>query len=287
MCFYLFYSTVIFDFFANEEFGLFFRNPTMSEMNFIENLILGVVQGATEFLPVSSSGHLFLIQKLWGFEPNLNVEIILHFGSLLAVLVFYRKEIISLFTGFFKNKTDRDFVLKLLLATVLTIPGALLLEKLWTPDMSFSLVGVTLLITAALILGAEKGRFLFRKERVTQFTWGIAFLLGIVQSIAVLPGISRSGITIAFLIFLGIERKKSAEISFLLAIPTILGALVFALKDLENTSRFFTSELGIGFLSSAIIAFFAIAWMTKLVEKNWVWFSLYCLLLGGGVLIFL
>ena len=259
-------------------------------MNFIESFFLGILQGMTEFLPVSSSGHLFLVQKFWELEPDLNIEILLHSGSLIAVLVFYRKEIFKLIQGFFKNTQDRSFVLKLLLATVFTVPGALIFEKMWTPDFSMLLLGITLLMTAGLIFGAEKGRSFFvknEKSKVKSFTWEMAIILGLVQSIAVLPGISRSGITIAFLIFAGIQRKKSAEISFLLAIPTILGALVFAIKDVENISNLLTPELGVGFLASAIVSFLTIGWMIRLVEKNWIWFSLYCLILGGGVLVFL
>jgi undecaprenyl-diphosphatase len=264
-------------------------------MNFIENISLGVVQGLTEFLPVSSSGHLFLVQKLFGLAPNLNLEIILHFGSLLAIFGFYRKEILQLVRGFFTHKTDRDFVLKLLWATVVTVPGALIFEKLWTPDFSMSLLGITLLITAGLIFGAEKGRSylnsitqtISHKEKARTFSWVLAVFLGIVQSIAVLPGISRSGITVAFLILVGVQRKKSAEISFLLAIPTILGAMVFALRDIEQVATLLTPALGLGFLASALVSFWTIGWMTRLVEKNWVWVSLYCLLLGGGILVFL
>jgi undecaprenyl-diphosphatase len=172
--------------------------------------------------------------------------------------------------------------------------------------MTFSLVGITLIITAGIILFAEKFRGIqhnssldkgklegidLKKESKSTwipgeareddvfFSWKIAILLGIIQSIAVLPGISRSGITVAFLILIGINRKDSVKISFFLAIPTILGAMVLALKD-AGTNLLFSTENFAGFTITIIASLLSIKLMTKLVEKNWIWFAPYCAILG-------
>jgi len=248
-------------------------------MEFLQSALLGAIQGITEFLPVSSSGHLWVLQELFSVQ-SLTLEIFLHAGSLCAVVVFFWKDIVKIAKGLFQGET---YGWKLLVATLCTFPLALVMQRIFLQDLSFQLVGITLLITAALILVAEWGRG--KKER--DFTWTVAILLGLVQGIAVLPGISRSGLTIAFLIFLGLPRKKSAEISFLLSIPTILGALLFALLENKNDfSLLAQPESWVGFIVSGLAAGVAIAWMMKLIEKNWIWFAPYCAVGGGVILLF-
>ncbi len=260
-------------------------------MNLLKAIILGVLQGLTEFLPISSSGHLFLAEKWLGLTENLNLEILLHFGSLIAILIYYWSDIKKLAIGFFNDLNSREFIGKLILATLLTAPGAIFLRKIWNPEMTFQLVGITLIITAGIILFAEKFSF-FRHSNLAQtktqlssnsaeksFTWKTAALLGIIQSIAVLPGISRSGITVAFLILIGLNRQDSVKISFFLAIPTILGAMILALKD-AGTDLLFSMENFAGLAVTIIASLLAIKWMTKLVEKNWIWFAPYCAILG-------
>lgn len=307
-------------------------------MNLTDSISLGIIQGITEFLPVSSSGHLFLAEKWLGLTENLNLEIFLHFGSLIAILVYYWRDLWKLLSCAFspwqgesegvsatflqkiKNfftpllispargetiRESREFIGKLLLATILTAPGAILIRKIWNPELTFQLVGITLIITAGIIIFAEKFRgisfyssFLRRQESSSLkkestltwipgqarednafFTWKIAIFLGIIQSIAVLPGISRSGITIAFLILLGINRKESVKISFFLAIPTIIGAMILALKD-EGITNLVSGENLAGFTTAIIASFLSIKIMTKLVEKHWIWFAPYCAILG-------
>ncbi len=295
-------------------------------MNILQALALGILQGLTEFLPISSSGHLFLAEKWLGLTENLNLEILLHFGSLIAILIYYWIEIKDLAIKFFTEKTQtfppdkgaRGFVGKLILATILTAPGAILLRKIWNPEMTFQLVGITLIITAGIILIAEKFRHRLaghsgisfvsppdkgklkgvdNKKSLLQkaeqkkisippdkgargfFTWQTAALLGIIQSIAVLPGISRSGITVAFLILIGIKRQEALKISFFLAIPTILGAMLMAMHD-AGSGLVISVENFAGFFASIIVSLVSIKLMTKLVEKNWIWFAPYCAILG-------
>jgi len=280
-------------------------------MNILQALALGTLQGLTEFLPISSSGHLFLAEKWLGLTENLNLEILLHFGSLIAILIYYWSEIKELLRAFspltkgvWGISKSREFIGKLILATILTAPGAILLRKIWNPEMTFQLVGITLIITFGIILIAEKFRGIsfvsphdkgelegvdnkkspLRKGDLggfpeKNFTWQTAALLGIIQSIAVLPGISRSGITVAFLILIGIKRQEALKISFFLAIPTILGAMLMAMND-AGSGLVISAENFAGFLASIIISLISIKLMTKLVEKNWIWFAPYCAILG-------
>lgn len=248
-------------------------------MELLDGALLGFVQGVTEFLPVSSSGHLFILQLWKGMEPSIALEIFLHVGTLIAVVGFFFSRICAIVRDMFHRGGD---VLgwKLLLSTILTAPLGLLLQKYCSPEMTLQLVGGTLIITAFLIAGAEW----FRSKQKRSFTWKIAVFLGLIQGIAVLPGISRSGLTIALLILIGLPRKQSAEISFILAIPTILGALVFSFGEADFSTL--TGDIGVwvGFAVSAIAAVGAIAWMLKLIEGKWIWFAPYCVLLGAFLL---
>ncbi|MBT3349117.1 undecaprenyl-diphosphate phosphatase [bacterium] len=238
-------------------------------MEFFHAAVLGIVQGLTEFLPVSSSGHLWLLQDFWGANSQ-TFEVFLHAGSLVAVVVFFRKKIWEIFRGMFRGDS---LGWKLLAATVFTAPLAIFCQKFFLLELSVFLVSITLFVTAGLILAAE----FFRPKLERTFSWNVAIALGIVQGISVLPGISRSGLTIAFLILLGVPRRQSAELSFLLSIPTILGALFFTMLDNQNDfSVFLSPESWLGFFLSAVAAAAAIAWMMKLIQKNWIWFAPYC-----------
>ncbi len=240
-----------------------------------DTIILGLAQGITEFLPVSSSGHLFLLQTWQGVAPSITLEILLHVGTLVAVIGFFWKEILRIIREMFLKGGDK-LGWKLLTATIFTAPLGLLIQEYFSSEMTIPLVGITLVITAILIVAAEW----FRPKKIQIFSWNIALVLGLIQGIAVLPGISRSGLTIAFLIFLGIGRRKSAEISFLLSIPTIIGALVFSFGEADFSSLTVDMSVWIGCVVSAIAAVGAIAWMLKLIEGKWIWFAPYCALLG-------
>lgn len=255
-------------------------------MDLFQSIIFGVVQGFTEFLPISSSGHLFLLEKFWEIGGGRFLEIWLHGASLLAILIYFWKDIWKIIINLFSKKGEDEYLgLKLLLATSCTIPVALWTESYFILKLDTQLVAITLLITGGLIFFAEY----FRSKKEKSFSWIIAIFLGLIQGFAVLPGISRSGLTIAFLIFIGVARDKSARYSFLLAIPTIVGALVFSIKDsgLDYFLWQFSSNenliwsLLICFISSLL----AIKWMLALIKRTWGWFALYCFLLGGGILL--
>ncbi len=256
-------------------------------MNIGESVILGIVQGLTEFLPVSSSGHLFIFESLvFGKKMNIPFDAFLHLATLVAVLLFFRMQIWSLLRNFFSpkgEKKEKIYAWKLLFATLMTAPIAFALKPYVENDLTKSMVGSMLLLTASLILLAEYASPPPEK-RTKELSWKTAFFLGIVQSIAVMPGISRSGATIVFLMLSGVERKKAVEISFLLSIPTILGAFVFLIPELR-ASEMEVLPLILGGLSAFSCGLAAIWLLLKWVEKYWVAFAVWCAVVGGVVLL--
>ncbi len=251
-------------------------------MSFFESLFLGALQGFTEFLPISSSGHLFLTEVLFGFKPDLDFEILLHIGSLIAVIAFFWSDIWRIVRGMCVGDADKENGIlgwNLALATLTTIPVAIFLESQTEIFFSMWVLGVSFIATGICIVLAEK----FRPSHTRPFTWGMAIILGIVQGIAALPALSRSGLTIAFLIFAGVERKKSLEISFLLSIPTIVGAFVFSLSDGARVTFGFNQIVAT--IVSFAVALATIRWMLSLIKKNWIWFAPYCVVVGIAVLV--
>jgi len=259
-------------------------------MEIWHGLLLGIIQGATEFLPISSSGHLFLAESWLGLTPDLHFTVSAHVASLLAVMLIYRRDVWRMLQGvfvFWHNKDHRHWedgrlAWQLMFATVCTVGVALLIEPYFEHLLAVHWVAGTLIVTGLLIIVAEK----FRPKHENFFTWKLALLLGLVQGMAIIPGISRSGLTIALLILLGLNRQESARISFLLSIPTILGALVFATKDEWGSIGMGSASLA-GCIASFVTAVLAIYWMKALVERHWIWFAPYCLALGGGILLWL
>lgn len=255
-------------------------------MIYLEGIILGIVQGVTEFLPISSTGHVFLAETALGLQPNIDLALWLHVGSLLAVVGYFWRDIYNMMLGTLQmvqeGKTNEygEYTAKLLVATGMTFPTALLVRE-WFPysEMSLSLVGVTLIITAGLVYVAERWQ-----NTTRSLSWKVVILLGLVQGLAVLPGISRSGLTIAFLIWLGVSRKLAARTSFLLSIPTIMGAALFTY--LEQGERF--TSLGlfevVAIVASILSAYLAIVLMMRWIEGKWIYFSYYCLTLGVVVM---
>jgi len=259
-------------------------------MNLFEGLFLGFVQGATEFLPVSSSGHLFLVETWLGTTPSLDLMIITHLATLGAVLVVFWRQVWDLVLGFAKLLVTRNLdpsndsgllALKLGVVTIITVLVALLIEPYFGELLNLKLVAGTLILTGLLILIAEK----FRPKTETFFTWPVVIGLGLMQGIAVVPGLSRSGLTIAFLILIGLNRKRSAEISFLCSIPTIIAAGIFLFVGAEASIEI-TVSLIIAAVSAFLTALIMIYSMLKLIEKQWIWFAPYCIGLGM-VLLFL
>ncbi len=244
-----------------------------------QGIILGLVQGLAEFLPISSSGHLFLGEYFLGLEPNIDFMIALHIATLGAVVLVYWRKIFDLLIAWvrwFLNPREKNIkailAWQLILATLVTVIVALLIEPYFETILNLQTVAVTLVLTGILILVSE---LLSQKKNTTSLSWGSSVLLGISQGLAVIPGISRSGITIAYLLSTGVKRKEAADISFLLSIPTILGAGVFMLKGNDWQLTLSLSQwIGCGVAFCAATG--AIFWMKNWVETKWMWFAPYC-----------
>lgn len=259
-----------------------------------EEILIAIIQGITEFLPISSSGHIVIVEKLFSLEHSLFLAIWLHASSLLAIAVYYRKDIWSLLGDFLallqkKEQVDGELALMLGVATIITALTSLILYQIVFPFFIFdgsvmTIVGVMLFITAGMIVIAE---YTSKKTTRRKFNWLNSILVGVAQGLAVIPGLSRSGTTIAYLVGVGINRAEAVRISFLLAIPTIFGSLLFGLSDANNLSQALTFEYIVLFIIGFIVSLLSIKLMTKWVEKRWIWFVPYCLITGTFVLLFL
>ncbi len=268
-------------------------------MNYLESLVLGIIQGLTEFLPVSSSGHLVIFQNLFNIvSENVAFEVIVHLGTLMSVLVVYSSDIIKMIKSFFgaifsgnvKKAYQNDSYFKLgILVIIGTIPavfaGLFLKEFFEGIFHNIKLVGFTLLLTALILYFTKFIKIENKKLSIVK-----VIIIGIGQALAILPGISRSGTTISTSLFLGINREEAARFSFLLSIPTIAGAAVLELKDFFN-SGFEINQIGIlfvGFLSAFIIGYMAIKLLLKIIQTGrFSWFAPYCATAGLVVLFFL
>lgn len=201
-------------------------------MDLIEAIVLGVIQGLTEFLPVSSSGHLELGKAILGETPEegMLMTIVLHFATALSTIVIFRKDILQIFKGLFKFKNNEESRFSLMI--VLSMIPAALVGVLFEDyiDSFFSgnlvLVGAMLIVTGGLLFVADRSRATEGKV-----TYSKAIAIGIAQAIAILPGISRSGATIGTSVLLGVDRQRAARFSFLMVIPLIFGAMAVKLKD--------------------------------------------------------
>ena len=254
-------------------------------MDLLRAILLGLVQGLTEFLPISSSGHLVFAQNLIGFRvPNVAFDLIRHLGTLLAVLVYFRRDLVQIFTSSLSRKDESNGRRWIAMLIIGTIPTALIgfafqqqFESLFGKPR---VVALMLWITALLLFLSD------RVQSTTKNNGGItvmqAIIVGIAQGVAIIPGISRSGATISTGLFTGMDAKTSARFSFLLAVPAILGASVFEMK---NLSALEPGE-SLSYLGGAVVAFLsgwiAIDILLKVLIRRKLWkFSVYLLILGS------
>ncbi len=261
----------------------------------IKALLIGIVQGLTEFLPVSSSGHIVIAQEILNIhfedEENLLFAIVLHFATALSTIVIFRKDIISIFAGLlqFKNNEEFRFSLKIVLSMIpAALVGILLKDTLEEFFSNLLLVGSMLLITAILLYFADKAR---HTGKAVGF--GDSFVIGIAQGFAaLLPGLSRSGSTISTSILLGNDKSKATRFSFLMVLPLILGATAKMFLDAQEGSGLAIgslpySALVAGFLAAFISGLFACKWMISIVKKaKLTYFSIYCVIVGVSVIVY-
>lgn len=254
-------------------------------MDILDASILGVIQGLTEFLPVSSSGHLELGKALLGDhslpKESMLFTVVLHFATALSTVVIFRKDILEIIKGLFQfqwNESSR-FSLKIIISM---IPAALVgyffesqMEALFGDNIV--LVGFMLIVTALLLWLTDKA-----KSTPKKVSYGNAFVIGVAQAIAILPGISRSGSTIATSVLLGNDKTQAARFSFLMVVPLIFGKIA---KDLLDGNVFQSQvdfmSLSVGFLAAFLTGLFACTWMISLVKKSKLkYFSIYCFVVG-------
>ena len=258
-------------------------------MEIINAIILGIIQGLTEFLPVSSSGHLEIAKAILGEnkvgEESLLMTVVLHFATALSTIIIFRKDILEILSGLlqFENNDSFWFSLKIVISM---IPAALVgvffndeIEALF--GGALTLVGSMLLVTGLLLFLADKAKASAKKVGIKH-----AILIGISQAIAILPGISRSGATISTAVLLGIDKEKAARFSFLMVVPLIFGKMA---KDiLSGDIQYETTTfipLVIGFIFAFLTGMFACKWMIKLVKNSQLkYFAYYCFAIGGIVI---
>jgi undecaprenyl-diphosphatase len=254
-------------------------------LEILDAIILGIIQGLTEFLPVSSSGHLELGKAILGDnsvpEESLLFTVILHFATALSTIVVFRKDVWEILSGLFRFKWNEEsqFSVKIIISMLPAVFVGLFfeeeLEAFFGGNIRF--VGFMLLITALLLYFADKA-----KDTNKKVSFATALIVGISQAIAMLPGISRSGATISTSVLLGVDKSKAARFSFLMVVPLIFGKIA---KDLLSGDLTFNGEnnvaMGAGFIAAFIAGLAACTWMIKLVQKSKLsYFAVYCLIVG-------
>lgn len=269
-------------------------------MNWFEALILGVVQGLSEFLPISSSAHLIIVQKLFGIKiegNQLQFEILLHFASLLAVSFYFRKEIYEIIKGFFsylffkksEYQPQYQFGWLIILATGVTAFSGKFFEGLLGNNLiTTATIGASLIITGLFLILIEHGVKLGNRT-VKEMTWKDGLIVGCGQALAILPGISRAGSTLVTALWCGLEKQTAIRYSFLLSIPLILGISIVKVPRISPIYfQLYLFETTIAFISSFLFAVIGIKWLIAMVNKTKLsYFAVYCILLGMLVWIFI
>lgn len=245
----------------------------------LEYMALGIIQGLTEFFPVSSSAHLVMMQNILKVrEPAVAVSVILHLGTVLALIIFFWKDILSLLK-------DRKTLLYITVVTLITgiigISGKDFFEKLFEAP---KFAATALIFTGILLIFTKK----FMSARRSNINIKDAFILGITQAVAIIPGISRSGITISTLLFRGIDRQAAFRFSFLASIPAILGAAALEARQVNHSLSADFKNLSIGFVFSFITGIFALFILRKILQKAKLhYFGYYCIFAAIITLVFL
>ena len=257
-------------------------------MDILHTIMLGIIQGLTEFLPVSSSGHLEIVKSILGEEKveeeSMLMTVVLHAATALSTIYIFRNDILEIIKGLFSGvKTQINFSVKIILSMIPAAVVGLFFEKEIEAlfGNNLTLVGGMLIITALLLFLADKAK---STKKNLSFTNSI--IIGISQAIAIIPGISRSGATISTSVLLGIDKEESARFSFLMVVPLILGKIT---KDVISGNISISSSeslpLLFGFISAFIVGIIACKWMIKIVKNSELkYFALYCGLVGSTII---
>ena len=246
-------------------------------MTFIEAIILGIIQGFTEFLPISSSGHLVLGQAILGIDqPGNEFEILVHLGTLTSIILVFYHDIKNLLFSILQKRAQK-FILFILLGTVPAIFVGLGME-VFIKDLfeNVKAVGLALVFTGVILFGSS-----FAKRTNKDHSYYTALVIGFAQAVAIIPGISRSGMTISTALFLGLSSKEAARFSFLLAIPAITGAGLLTAFDLDGAFPLSVPVSLAAFFSSSIMGILSLKWLLGWLEEGkFHYFGIYCLVVG-------
>jgi len=259
-------------------------------MNWLEALILGLIQGFTEFLPVSSSGHLELGKHILGvdFSENLTFTVVVHGATVLSTIIVFWKTIVELFRDFFSFKWNDStkYIAKIFISMIpVLILGLFFLEqieKMFTGNILF--VGIMLLVTSLLL-----GFTYYAKDKQKDISYKDSLIIGVAQAIAVIPGISRSGATIATGLYLGNKKEHIAKFSFLMVIIPIIGANIKSLMDTDfsQSSSVSATPLIVGFIAAFLSGLLACSWMINIVKRGkLIYFAIYCFIIGSIAILF-
>lgn len=263
-------------------------------MSIIEAIILGLIQGITEFLPVSSSGHLQIGNSLFGLDQsggeNLSFSVVVHAGTALSTIVIFRKDIVQIINGLLKFKWNDEtkfaafILISMMPVTFLGLFYQKELEELFNDQLL--LVGAMLFVTGVLLYLADRAKETNKEVRGVE-----AFIIGLGQAVSVLPGLSRSGTTISTSVLLGIDRRKAARFSFLMVLPVIFGKMILEIKKITESEAVNEGldllPLLLGFFAAFVTGLLACKWMIALVRRAKLkFFSLYCFAVAGVLLIY-
>ncbi|MDE5412064.1 undecaprenyl-diphosphatase UppP [Alkalihalobacterium chitinilyticum] len=268
-------------------------------MSIIEAFIFGLVQGITEFLPVSSTAHIVITQMIFGYTfPGLAFEIYLHLASILAVMIYFRRDIVDVVTGFFKFFVDRSkenkvhfyFGIYIIVATGITGGLGLVLKDVVGETMKTPyFIAAALTVTGLALIFIERfHKYGSRTEK--DMTFKDSIIVGLGQTLAVLPGISRSGATLIAALLVGLSRDTAVRYSFLLVIPVILGSSVLAIDELGSGmfSSIGAPALIVSFISTFIFSWLGIVWLIEFLKKSKLfYFAIYCFVVAILVALFI
>jgi undecaprenyl-diphosphatase len=259
-------------------------------MTFTQAIILGLIQGATEFLPVSSSGHLAIAQHyLSGFsQPGILFDVLLHLGTMIAVIIYFRRDITALLISPWnktaEGKKDRRLLGLLVLGSIPTAIIGLAGKDVATELFdNMIVVGCCLLVTGFLLYICE--RYRTKKTGRTKLSTSDALITGILQGVAILPGISRSGSTIAGLLLRGVDGETAARFSFLLALPAVFGATLLSLRDLQAVASHELPIYATGAICALLVGLLSIHFLLAIIRRRRLFlFALYCWVVGAIIL---
>jgi undecaprenyl-diphosphatase len=261
-------------------------------MDILEALVLGIVQGLTEWLPISSSGHLVIAEEALGLSAGMNLvfDLIVHLGTLCAVVVFFRKELARIVTSMVRphpavgsqEEKLRFLGILLLIGTIPAAIAGVLFKDAIEQAFDIRYVGIALMVNAVMLFCFER---FWAKGTKKEAKLLDAIVIGLFQAVAIIPGISRSGSTIGGGMFRGLERETAAVFAFLLSVPTLAGAFVYGLLTLNKFETDLASSI-IGFGAAFLVGFVSIEYLLKAVRSGKLWiFSVYCVVVGAAVTI--